>query len=510
MLGTPKNFCALHASRTKLDGLATASNIGETFWASMLSARQILVVLLLGWACHGRAAVSLGPLFEDFKLTLDLGHRTEILGPLYYSEHRDTQWQFAVPPLFSWTEDPSVEAQEFDFLYPLLTYDRYGPEHRFQILQVFAFAGGQTQNEIQKHRFTLFPIYFQQWSADPKLNYWALVPVYGHLENRLFHDDIRFIFFPLYARTHKRDMVTDNFLYPVFHVRHGNALHGWQVWPLVGHEHKEPTTRTNALDETEIVGGHDKLFVLWPFFFNSKLGLGTENPEWQQAFLPFYSINRSPNRDSATYFWPFGLTITDDREKKFHEIGAPWPLIVFAHGEGKTTRRFWPLFSRSHNATLESDFYLWPVYKYNRYHSDPLDRARTRILLFLYSDISEKNTSTGIEATRKDFWPLYTARRDFDGNERLQFLSLLEPILPNSKSIERNYSPIWAVWRSEKNVQKGVSSQSLLWNLYRCDITPERKKCSFFFGVFQRETTAHGKSWRLFYIPMGKKKKDAE
>ena len=39
---------------------------------------------------------------------------------------------------------------------------------------------------------------------------------------------------------------------------------------------------------------------------------------------------------------------------KYREWDAPWPLIVFARGEGKTTTRVWPLYSRAHNATLES------------------------------------------------------------------------------------------------------------------------------------------------------------
>src|SRR5260221_13538350 len=106
---------------------------------------------------------SAGPIFDDFPLTLAVGHRTEILGPLYNYERKEAEQQWAGPPLFSWTIDPEVESQEFAFLYPLITYDRFGGEYRFQILQVFSFAGGQTQEKIPKHRFTLFPLYFQQW-----------------------------------------------------------------------------------------------------------------------------------------------------------------------------------------------------------------------------------------------------------------------------------------------------------------------------------------------------------
>jgi hypothetical protein len=97
-----------------------------------------------------------------------------------------------------------------------------------------------------------------------------------------------------------------------------------------------------------------------------------------------------------------------------------------------------------------------------------------------------------------------------DGNERLQVLSILEPLLPNNKSIERNYSPLWSVYRLEKNVKTSSKSQSLLCNLYRRDETPDFKKTSFFFGMFQSRQDANGKQLRLFYIPFGKTKPESK
>ncbi|MEO5804554.1 MAG: hypothetical protein ABIR24_13590 [Verrucomicrobiota bacterium] len=464
------------------------------------------LAIFIGFMLHlgaAKADWSAGPLYDEFSLTLAPGKRTEALGPLFFLEQKESQKQFALPPLFSCTRDAELESEELDFLYPLLTYDRYGAEYRFQILQLFSFAGGNTQDEEKKGRFTLFPIYFHQRSSVPELNYTALFPIYGTLKNRLFRDEIFFIGFPLYAKSRKKDVVTDNYLFPVFHLRRGNALRGWQVWPIVGAEHKDVTTRTNSLDEEEIIGGHDKFFAPWPIFFKNTTGIGTDNPEKQISVLPLFTRLRSPRRDSLTAPWPIGLTITDDREKKYHEIGAPWPLIVFARGEGKNTSRVWPIFSRASNTNLQSNFYLWPIYKYNRLYSPPLERERTRILFFLYSDISEKNLETDSALHRVDFWPLFTFRRDLEGKQRLQILALLEPILPNNKSIERDYSPIWSIWRAEKNPQTHASSQSLLWNLYRRDVSATTKKCSLLFGLFQYESVSEGKRWRLCYFPFG-------
>jgi len=446
----------------------------------------------------------LGFLYDKFELTLDQGHRTEAAGPFFYDELKETQHTWAIPPLLSSTRDPATESFEFDFIYPLLTYDRFGDQYRWQFFQLLSFSGGPSQTEKVRKRFTLFPVYFQQRSSDPNENYTAIGPFYGHLKNRLFRDEIRYVMFPIFGESRKKDVVTDNYFYPIFHLRHGNRLSGWQAWPLAGHEHKEVTTKTNDFGEVALIGGHDRSFILWPFYMNDHNGIGTDNPEWLQASMPAYNFQRSPKRDATTVLWPL-FSWVDDREKKYKEWQMPWPLVVLARGEGKTTTRFFPLFSRSHSPTLESDFYLWPLYKYNRLHSDPVDQERTRILFYLYSDTVLKNTETGATQRRMDLWPLFTRTREFNGNTRLQVFSVLEPILPASKSIQRDYSQVWSVWRSEKNPKAGKTSQSLLWNLYRRETAPEAKKCSLLFGLFQYESGSEGKRMRLFHIPLGKK-----
>jgi hypothetical protein len=456
-----------------------------------------------------------GPLYQEFKLTLSAGDRREAAGPLYYDERELAEPEnltrtWAVPPIFSYVINEDLDYTQFDLLWKLITYDRFGDEYRFQLVQWFSFAGGRTQSETNVHRFTVFPIYFQQRSAIPEKNYTALFPLYGQIKQRLFRDEIRFVLFPLYGQTRKRGVTTDNYLYPVFHLRHGNGVQGWQVWPLLGNERLAPASRTNAWGETEPVGGFHKFFALWPIFWLNKGGLGTTNEILQHSVLPLYTYLRSPMRDSATYLWPLGLTHTIDREKKYSEWGAPWPLIVFTRGEGKTVNRVFPFYSDAHSPTLTSRWYGWPIYKYNRLYSPPLDRSRTRILFYLYSDIDVKNTETGGRKRQIDLWPLFTMHRDFDGRSRLQFLAPLEPMLPNNPGVERNLSPLWSIWRSEKNPKAGASSQSFLWNLYRRDTTAETKKCSLLFGLFRYESGPEGKSFRVFYIPVSKTEKPAQ
>ncbi|HZL13794.1 MAG TPA: hypothetical protein VFC85_06580 [Verrucomicrobiae bacterium] len=451
--------------------------------------------------CLAEASFDAGPLFDQFPLTLESGQRTEVLGPLFYDQQKDSEKTWALPPFFSSDKDPAVESHEDDFLYPLLTYEYYGQEYRWQLFELISFAGGRDPNDGEEKRFTLFPFYFQQRSPAAANNYTALVPFYGHLQNRLFHDKIFLVLFPIYSQTTKRDVVTDNYLYPFFHLKYGNGLFGWQFWPVAGHEHKIVTTSTNGFGDVSIVPGHDKFFLLWPFYFKSVEGIGTDDPSKSWVLLPFYVQLRSPLRESTTVLWPFFSWI-NEREKKYHEWQGPWPFVIFARGDGKTTSRIWPLFSQSHNNILESDSYLWPVYRYHRIHSDPLDERRTRIMFYLFENTVEKNTGTGKDQRRVDMWPFFTWHRDFNGNTRLQILALLEPILPTNDRIERNWSPLWSIWRSEKNPRTDSRSQSLLWNLYRREATPVSKKCSLLFGLFQYQSDSETKKLRLFYLPV--------
>jgi hypothetical protein len=461
------------------------------------------LILISGFCsvCSGENNFHAGPIYDQFLLTLDSGQRTEAAGPFFYKQEDDSEKTWAIPPLFSRDSDPAIEQSEDDFLYPLLTYENYGKEYRWQLIQLFSFSGGQITDDFRKKQFTIFPFYFQQRSPDTNENYTALFPIYGHINGRLFRDKIFFVMFPIYGQTRKRDVVNDNYFYPFLNLRHGDGMHGWQFWPFVGNEHKDVTTTTNGFGDISIIAGHDDFFALWPFYFHQDNGIGTDNPEKFRASIPFYVESRSPKRDSTSVLWPF-FTRIDDREKKYREWQGPWPFVIFTRGEGKTTSRVWPLFSRSHNSEMESDSYLWPLYQFHRLHSDPLDQQRTRVAFYLYENTVEKNTETGAEKQRVDMWPFFTWHRDFNGNSRLQILALLEPVLPNNRGIECNWSPLWSLWREENNPKTGANSRSLLWNLYRSDKSADAKKISLLFGLFQYQSAGETNKLRLFYIPV--------
>lgn len=461
----------------------------------------VLVAIIISAFSASAEDLSAGFIFDRFQLTLEEGLRTEAAGPFYYSQAADSGNVLAFPPFFSRTDNPGVESQEEDFLYPLFTREHFGRERRWQFCEVISDSSGLAPDDTTPRRVTVFPVYFQQRAVDTNLNYTAVVPFYGRMKHRLFRDEIYFIMLPAFIETRKKDVVTDNYLFPFVDVHHGDGLQGWQVWPFVGREHKEVTTQTNGFGDVSIVPGHDYSFYLWPFYFARNNGLGTTNAGTFRASLPFYAITRSPQYDATSVLWPL-FTSLDNRERQYHEWQGPWPFVIFARGQGKHTSRIWPLFSESHNDLKENDSYLWPIYTFSRTHADPLDQHRTRILFYLYSRLVVKNTETGKDRVRVDAWPFFVWHHDFDGNERLQVLAPLEPAVPDNPGIERNWSPLWSLWRAEYNPAKDARNESLLWNFYRRQTAPDYRKVSICFGLYQSEKRSAEKSVRLFFIPL--------
>ncbi|HEY4417277.1 MAG TPA: hypothetical protein VGO57_16420 [Verrucomicrobiae bacterium] len=450
-------------------------------------------------------------MFDHFKLTLEAGERTEAVGPLFYSEQKPQESTLAFPPFYSDYQSPSLETREYDVLYPLFSYEYYGAEWRWQLGELFSFAGGKQADEFHTHRFTLFPVYFQQRSLDTNLNYTAVFPFYGHLQGRLFRDKMFFVMFPIYGQTQKKDIVTDNYFYPIGHIRNGNGLHGWQVWPFAGSEHKDINSITNGFGDVSLSPGHDNSFIMWPFWFDQNNDLGTTNPVTMRASIPFFAKIRSSLRDQTSVIWPLFAWV-DDRGLQYHEWEGPWPFVIFARGEGKHTSRVWPIFSESRKneqkdgqpVWQESDSYAWPLYRYKHYHLPPFDQERTSVVFYLFVNVAEKNTDTGEHKGWNELWPLYHWRRDFNGNERLQILAPLEVVLPTNRGILRNWTPLWSLWVSEKNPTTGADSQSLLWNLYHREAAPAHKKISLLFGLFQYQRDGENHRTRLFYLTISR------
>ena len=460
----------------------------------------VVLLILMVSACKtaetGQEGRSFGPLYSEHSLTLEPGRKQAALGPLFSQQNGAGYMSWSLAPLMSWWESPEKDSAEFDFLYPLITYNRTGQEYRWHFLQLFSGSGGEDQEAKQEKRVTLFPIFFSQKSEDPSRDYLAAGPFYGHLRNRLMRDEIEYVLFPLYSKTRKRDVITKNYLFPFMHVRTGAGLEGWQLWPLIGHEQRTPAPAT----DTEIARtGFDKWFAAWPLFRHERMGQGTDRAESMDALLPLYVIQRTAQQDMTSVGFPF-FYHRHVKSANYTERGAPWPFVVLGTGDGKSMQRFWPLYGIATNAALKKQFYLWPLLQTKSIDTDDLQRHQRRWLIAGYQSSDEFHPKTGATKSSRELWPLFTWRRDETGKERLQALALLEPILSGSKSIERNYSPLYSIWLHESDPNRMASSQSLLWNLYRREVEGEMRNVSLLFGLVQYKKTEERQSWKFFHL----------
>lgn len=433
-----------------------------------------------------------GPFYSRFKLTLEEGERTEILGPLFHQQTTPETREWGVSPLFSYLNLEETDRDHIDILYPLMTFDRIGQEKRFQIFQLLSFSAGQKQSGNEARRLSLFPFYFHQRSEDSEENYTALFPVHGRIKNRFLRDEIRFTAFPIYSQSKKKGVVTDNVFYPIFHLRKGDHVEGWQVWPFVGYESREPVSVIDDVTgEAKVVPGYRKRFFLWPIVLQEDGGLGTDIPRKQRAVLPFYYRDHSSEKTFTSVLWPF-FNYTIDHAQDYREWGFPWPFFSVAKGEGKESIRFWPIYGKTRVDTLTGTFFAWPLYRSKFNESQDVAIKRSSVFFYLYNRREETNKQSGQKALRILAWPFLEYRREMNGDETVQFPALLEPLLPGNKSIKRNWSPLWSLWRAEENVLKDTRTESLLWNFYRRERRGEETRMSVLFGLLHFKKDSEG------------------
>jgi hypothetical protein len=443
-----------------------------------------------------------GPLIAHVPLTLEPGEATEAVGPFYYEQRTADARLTGLPPLWSLFREPELERVDVHVVPPLFAYHRYGEDRNWQFLQLVRSTYQVGVDDRVTDRFLLFPFVWWQDTSDDSADYFAFFPLGGTVKGRLFRDRFDFVLFPLWLQTTRRDVVTDNYLAPIFHVRRGEGLRGWQFWPLAGWEEKAPTTRLALGDDPEVVPGHRKLNLLWPVYWRQDLGLGTVNTQRIRGALPFWWSSTSPGRDHHAALWPF-FSWTDDRDEQYRQWNLPFPFVARARGAGKTLDRVWPLFSVGEKPGLRAETYLWPVYRHRRIETEDVTVERTSVLIALHRGLDETNRATGQGLRVRQGWPFYSWRRDPDGRERLQVLALFEP-LRDGRGVQRNWSPLWSLYRREENPAADAASDSLLWNLWRRDRHAGVTNGSLLFGLVQYQSApGAARRWRLLWLGPG-------
>jgi hypothetical protein len=435
-------------------------------------AAGVLLILLGILALAGAApaeedapsALNLWPVFDGRVDPLEKARVRSGVGPLIHSSRSldgDVE-EFALRPLFFWRGDKAAQTSEWEFLYPLATYRQREGDWDFQFLRLLNARGEGSPQAGREEHADFFPFYFSGVREDGE-KYYGILPLWGKVYDRLFWEEWEWVLFPLYARTVRSGGENFYFPWPILSITRGvnpeDHHRGFRFFPLYGQEVKE--------------GAFEKYFALWPLFLYQRTGLDGDEPEEVLSFLPFYVARRSPKWDQTTVLWPL-FTYTDDRAKKYEQWDVAWPFFKFARGEGRQTFIVFPLYMEDHKV-LHDEFLmrelryddfavLFPLYIRQREEIIGSRKVRHRIFWYLYSDIQEEGRDGSTR--RIDAWPFMRYDRDREGTVFFQTLALLEAMLPRNEWIERNYSPLWALYTYRAN-PAGESVHSFLWNLVR-------------------------------------------
>jgi hypothetical protein len=418
------------------------------FRPSFILSAAVLLILFTSAAEAKSRIFTLWPLV-DYRSSEVVDYSSlNLLGPLVKFERKGQEREFGLRPLyFHAADEEGVALQEF--LYPIASRKRSQDRSAFQGLHLLQYDSGDREREGKGEEFMLFPFVFSGLSQQ-RGPYFAFFPLGGKLYERFGREEIHFTLFPLYARTEHRGTINTHVLWPVFRRTEGPGEEGFKIWPLYGSSDKE--------------GVYRKRFYLWPFFFSQDLNLDSDQPRSFRGFFPFYLRDEAPQVSSRTWLWPF-FSHVENRERGYEEINFPWPLLRRTDGEYKEGFRALPFYSNERTGDFRKRWIGWPVYKIEELNTEILDRKRTRVLFFIYSDLEEHLLEESRPRLRRvALWPLFTYERT-QGISHFYTLSLLEPFFPGNRGIERNWSPLWRIYQRKWDGQ-GNEISTLLWNLY--------------------------------------------
>jgi hypothetical protein len=411
-------------------------------------------------------------------------------------------------PVFSIYADEQGKQQGWDFLWPLAG-QRSGPVEKK--LYCWPFFSRQTTDGRQKikTRSGMFPLLCHGTRADGS-DYTVFFPVAGNLPDFLGYDEVDFIHFPLWVRFIKGKTVSNDFFWPVFSRTAGPLTHKWRVWPLYG-------------QADTVVGSQH--FLLWPF-----IHYGNENPAPMTGktatnwFVFPLAGNRSirnaagkPVGNSWTILWPFfnGDSLDDPRGGTLHRISCPAPFFSrisdTRQASSREKFRIWPIWGSDISRETSAHFVLWPFYMDDQTTVGTATHSGRRILIF-WKDRSRRDAGATVTERSGQLWPLISWK-NHPANQTREF-SLLSLSLGGSRPsavLERNWSPIWTLYRQAS--APGEFHQDLLWGLWERRITPSRQRIAapfFRYETMTGDKTGNGASSELSLFFGGFRKTESE
>lgn len=430
-------------------------------WAGFSNPIIALFVILVPLLSTSAAeTINLGPLFYMEKDEETGEKKIEALGPFVSYDKRADEEGYGLRPLFYNYKDDRKDRDSFDFAYPLFTYRTFEGDTKLQALMyIFYYKSDLRESGFREREFTLFPIIFARKAEDPERSFFAFFPLGGKMKNKYGKDEINFFLFPLFLQTKNYGVTNNNLFWPFIGAYSGQGVKGGRLWPVYG----QKTVGDSLRDE----------FALWPIYMKRDREFYGESIN-SLAILPFYYAMDMPGRKQRTYAWPF-FTHIENTNRNFERWDMPWPFVTFSRGDVNTNRIF-PLFSVKKEKDYESGYALWPLYSWRKHTLDDYEIKKKAIAYFLYKDVQNiPITEEGRDSRAINVWPLFTYRRLPDGTAYFNFISPLETFLQDNAPRERNWRPLWTIFRWDKD-EEGNHVSSFLWNTFRTESTKKGVK----------------------------------
>jgi len=388
------------------------------------------------------------PLFDYRATPAESFSNLGVLGPVVKRQHKEGETVTAVRPFWYQTTDDSSGDTSIDILYPLASLRLSSEGSFFQVLKVLDRTETRADDpDGSDSSFMLFPLYMQDDSPQYGFS-WSLFPLYGDIYGKFGRDEIHYALFPLYGRTVRRGTTNTNILWPIVTVTSGRES-GFSLWPLYGSVGED--------------GVSMRRFALWPIYQQTARRIGTPEESRSLTIFPLYHHSSSPRREVTDILWPF-FGHEENRGEGYERWNYLWPLLWSAQGKGRDAVSILPLYLTDRTKNREKQWYLWPLYRTERYEADGYRNETDRVLFFLHTRQTEEWKADGSRRTRSALWPLYTYRHDPDGTRRITFPAPVEPIFPR-EGVENSWAPLWRILIARWNDQ-GESALSLFWNLY--------------------------------------------
>lgn len=466
----------------------------------------LAATLLVGfWAPRASALeVNYWPVFTEWTDVGEEVHSRENLGPLIFSETRPGERVRGVRPLYVAFDENEREAGGFHLLYPLFNLRERPYGLSWDVLKLIRYESFFREGDDPERSFQIFPFVFWQKHPDPERSYTGLFPVGGSVGSLFGYDRISWILFPLTARFEKGDETTVAVPWPFLRFVDGPETDGFHVWPLYGQVVRE--------------GRSSHRYWLWPLGYKVRRGLDTETPLETGGFLPFYAYSNSDRALSRTFVWPF-FGYTHSRTPRYREQRYLWPFFVQRRGESYINR--WaPFYTHSIRTGLDKRWILWPFFRQAEWEERGLLNERTQFLYFLYWSQTQSSVAHPdlAPAVKRHVWPLYSYWDNGAGRTQFQALSPFEVFFPFNDVVRTNYSPLFALYRTD--VEEGVGSRrSFLFNfittrrethtdtfqldvgpLFNLDKRPEAVSWELFKGFVSYSHTAGDRSFGIFWI----------